>query len=247
MIGLALEFKGRVRRRFVEICRINDMNCYMLENKTENYDRVFVDIGNKNMYFVCFRDRIEELNKFSRKGIIDHAKDYVVKCSRTKDCKINLGIAEFFNVGRQAEMHNSEVEKFIREKEMIEYKERKRQEEERKRLQAIKWENRLDSAEKVYKEGGYIDREEFLGLCKRHQIDIPIRTLGAINKYVEGVSNQCVQFYGCKESSLGGTYKVNENLAIILNCCYNDEDGEEGGVDGDLMRLFFGPNFRLSK
>ena len=247
MIGLALEFKGRVRRRFVELCKINDMTCYMQENKTESYDRVFVDIGNKNMYYVCFRDRMELLKSYTRQGIIDHAKNHVVSSSRTKDCKISLGVAEFFNVREQAEMHNAGVEEFIRKKEIAEYEERKRKKEEEDRLKALRWEKRLDSAEERYKEGGTIDTEEFLGLCKRHHVDIPLRTLGAINKYVMGLSNNNIQYCGCKESSLGGTFKVNENLAIILNCCYNEEDEEEGEVDEDLMKLLFGPNFRLSK
>lgn len=240
MIGLSLEFSGRKRRRFVEIGKINDMTCYMRENKTEYYDRVFVDIGNKNMYFVCYKDRIGVLKDYTKHEIIEHAKEHIVNNSKTKDCKINLGVAEFFNVRDQAEMHNAEVSAFIEEKEMREYEEKKRKEEEMEKQKAIEWEKQLDNAEERYRNGKLINAEEFKGLCKRYGINIPIKTLGAINRYVHYVYKDGIRFSGCKNSSLAGTHEINEKIARVLNYCYNEEEEEDENVaDEELLKLLF--------
>lgn len=215
-IAYELTYQGKVARKFVKVGHINDYDYCMLYTEQQPYHRLFVDIGEKDMYFVCYADRVEILKKFTHDMIVDNAKAHIRKASETCDAKINLGVAERFGCYEQAVKHNQKVEAYNKAEDEKRYKAYLKEKENEEQLRKEEYEKSVDNAIELYRQGRAISGVIFLDVCKRYGIKPAPKTIRAIKKYVKYINVERIVYVGCEEKSLMGTYKLKQNLDKVI-------------------------------
>lgn len=229
MLGkCVLWVSGIVNKQIEKVDHHNGYDFFMLKEdirKNHEYGMIFLEYDNHYFHISNNRERIKEyLDANPNFSLIEMVKNDF-ESQLEKGSHISKGYAEY--LGRTEEAEQVAI-KFKEQKEI----ENMKKEEERKQ-QELKRKNeedeRLKKVESVYVNGDKINADDFLTLCDKYYVDIPIRTRGwIINSLCDiGFNNGSTRcsYNGNKSNSIG---KVAKNLYNSLT------ENEEFVNDDDL-------------
>ena len=157
-----------------------------------NNNRYSLHVKDNYYYFLGYSDlescraNIDSLNGESMEAALLKFFEEGVKQNSPY---LSKGVAQFFEREEDFKKVKEYNEKQDAEKTLI----RQREEKEKQRESERRYEAMIDSAEQEFKEGKMILSEMFIALCKRHEIKIPIKTMGWCKSSLSCISKNSYQ------------------------------------------------------
>ena len=174
MLAKCLHFQGIENKQVEKFEQVNDMELYVLKGRTEPHHALYIKLDDeKHLFLACNISHINNLKDYDMSRINKHIIEHFNKSIENK-YRTSLGIGQY--LGRESEV--LEVRKYQHEiaKKEAEQKEieRQRKEQEQRKIE-MKY---LQEQEEIFKQGEKIDGDDFVKLCDKYEIKLPLRTKG---------------------------------------------------------------------
>lgn len=211
---------GIENKQLVKVDHHNGFDFYMLRTdyeKNDGFQRIYFE---HDGYFFPIASGIERIKRYLDQNPSFNLLEWITadfeESLKTGE-RINKGYAQF--LGREEEA----------KKAVEAYKERKRieqekQEEERRKQELEKQkeeEKRLAQSENEFIEGEKITGEDFLKLCEKYNISLPVRTKGWAKENLISISKTSYRFYGNESKTiLDYAEKLYKTINIQKECMY---------------------------
>lgn len=185
MLANCIHWGGIQRKQVIAIDNYNSHKFYALRNAKDDYDFAYLELDN-HLFPICSIINIDKAKEtFKNKNLTEQdLKNDIIKTfeNQLREGRVSLGLAEYLNRTDEALQAREK-----RQKEYQEELEKMKQERIQKELEYQKeLEESLKEKVKMFKNGEKIGGRDFVDLCDKYEIKLPLRTRGwALNKLVE--------------------------------------------------------------
>lgn len=206
---------GMKRQQVEHIGTYNSIEFYALRGETDEYNMAFAEVSDGFLIPALYINRCQHAADQLAPDPLAYISNWFNN-SLKSDHAVSLGVAQYLNRLQEAVEHNNRIEALEEQERQTRAAEEQRQKEENtKALQAIR-EKELQQAEQDFKQGKNIASQDFVDLCKRHGITIPLKTLGWCKKSLCQIRQDGYSYNPGKHNSSTVIYDyVDKSLAAI--------------------------------
>ena len=211
--------QGIKRQQVEHIGTYNNINFYALRGETDPYNYAYAEIADGYLIITLHINQCQESADQLAPDPLQHVITWFNNAINSETHKASVGVAEYLGRLPEAQEHNNRIQLINDEQERINAEEeQKRREEVRRKLQEHR-EQELVKSEQTFRQGGNIPAKDFVDLCNKYSVSIPIKTLGWCNKSLAHIKKDGYTCYkGSNKSTVIYNYvdKLSAAMGLIV-------------------------------
>lgn len=208
---------GIKRQQVEHIGMYNNLAFYALRDETDPYSLAFVEISDGYLVPALGINRCEQVAVQLGNNPLAYVTAWF-NDNLNSDYKVSVGVAEYLNRLPEAIEHNNRIEAIERQQEQAKAAEEQRQREANERALREIRERELVKASQAFIAGKTVPAKDFVDLCKKHNVIIPLKTLGWCMKSLAHIKKDGYTCYhGSNKSTVIYNY-VDKLLAAMGEC-----------------------------